>query len=85
MIVMNQMVAPQAQERNSGPGHRFKGFEAGEIIKLWAKWNKLREGPGITITHIEYQEPVGMIMCYMIMVVRHSYKLTEERAQKNVN
>lgn len=65
----------------SGLGHRFKGFEAGEIIKPRAKRNKLREGPGITITHIEYQKPVGMIMCDIITVIRHSDKLTEESSQ----
>ena len=44
----------------SGYVEIFVILERGEIVEVCAKGNKLGEGPGITIAHVQYQVPDRM-------------------------
>ena len=45
---------------------------------MWAERNKLRERPGIAITHIKYEMPYWLFLNTIVATLRHFYKHTEE-------
>jgi hypothetical protein len=61
----------------TGLRHVMVSLERGEIKDIPAKGKKLRERPGIAITHVNHQLNYRCIMTGMIVHILHRYKLTE--------
>jgi hypothetical protein len=61
----------------TGLRHVMVSLERGEIKDIPAKRKKLRERPGIAITHVNHQLNDRCIMTGMIVRILHGYKLTD--------
>ena len=62
-------------QARSGLGHRFKVFEAGEIIEVRTKRNKFREGASIAITQVHDQDRDRLSFNVVIAALLHMANL----------
>jgi hypothetical protein len=71
------MVKGDSWPTQLGPAMAFKSFEAGVIVQVKAKGNKLRKRPRIAVTHVEYQHLFGVLLLSKKSLCGHCYELTE--------